>query len=198
MRKITVRTSLYTATALTGALFAQPAFADCVSQAPVNPNQVVCDNPGGAGWNGGANNGIVVTVNGGASINTNVGGPAIISTGTGSAVINFGGAFNGGVGTTYGIDAGLSTNAALNVGGGTNITNDSGAAIRGSVTFGSATGILPTRDILCSLGDVANDFATDTGCARFAIRHHALGCRDNRHAEAIHDIRNIVLALVDT
>ncbi len=140
MRKITVRTSLYTATALTGALFAQPAFADCVSQAPVNPNQVVCDNPGGAGWNGGANNGIVVTVNGGASINTNVGGPAIISTGTGSAVINFGGAFNGGVGTTYGIDAGSNTGAALNVGGGTNITNDSGAAIRGSVTFGNATG----------------------------------------------------------
>ena len=140
MPKLTIRTSLYTATALTGALFSQPAFADCVSQAPVNPNQVICATPGGQGWNGAATNAIAVTVNSGAVINTNVGGPAVISTGTNSAVINFGGLFNAGVGTTYGIDAGSNTNPALNVGGGTSITNDSGAAIRGSVTFGNATG----------------------------------------------------------
>ena len=140
MPKLTIRTSLYTATALTGALFSQPAFADCVSQAPVNPNQVICATPGGQGWNGAATNAIAVTVNSGAVINTNVGGPAVISTGTNSAVINFGGLFNAGVVTTYGIDAGSNTNPALNVGGGTSITNDSGAAIRGSVTFGNATG----------------------------------------------------------
>src|SRR4051794_6860863 len=42
-----------------------------------------------------------------------------------------------------------------------------------SAPFGSAIGILPTRDILRSLGHVANNFATDTGCARFAIGHDA-------------------------
>ena len=140
MPKFTVRTSLYAATALSGVFVASPALADCVSQAPVNPNQVVCAAPGGQGWNGAATNAIAVTVNSGTVINTNVGGPAVISTGTNSAVINFGGLFNGGVGTTYGIDAGSNTNPALNVGGGTSITNDSGAAIRGSVTFGNATG----------------------------------------------------------
>lgn len=140
MRKLSVRSGLYTATALTGVFFATPAMADCVSQAPVNPNQVICAAPGGQGWNGAATNGIAVTVNSGAVINTNVGGPAVISTGTNSAVINFGGLFNGGASTTYGIDAGSNTNPALNVGGGTSITNDSGAAILGSVTFGNATG----------------------------------------------------------
>ena len=140
MPKLTIRTSLYTATALTGALFSQPAFADCVSQAPVNPNQIVCDNPGNAGWNGSATNGIVVTLNAGSTTTTNVGGPAVISTGTGSAVINFSGVFNGPGPITFGIDAGSPAGAALNLGGGTTVTNTSGAAIRGTVVFGNATG----------------------------------------------------------
>ena len=139
MRKVSIRSTLYTATALTGALFASPAMADCISQAPVNPNQVVCDNPGTAGWNGAATNAIVVTVNSGSTVTTNVGGPAIISAGTGSAVINFSGLYNGGA-ATYGIDAGAVTNAAISVGAGSFVTNDSGAALRGTVTFGNATG----------------------------------------------------------
>ncbi len=140
MPKLTIRTSLYTATALTGALFSQPAFADCVSQAPVNPNQVVCDNPGNAGWNGSATNGIVVTLNAGSTTTTNVGGPAVISTGTNSAVINFSGTFAPPAAPTFGIDAGSPTGAAINVGGGTTVTNTSGAAIRGTIVFGNATG----------------------------------------------------------
>ena len=140
MPKLTIRTSLYTATALTGALFSQPAFADCVSQAPVNPNQIVCDNPGTAGWNGTATNGIVVTLNAGSNTTTNVGGPAVISTGTGSAVINFSGVYNPGGVTVYGIDAGSTTSAAISVGGGSTVTNSSGSAIRGTVGFGNATG----------------------------------------------------------
>lgn len=140
MPKLTVRTSLYTATALTGALFAQPAFADCVSQAPVNPTQVVCDNPGNAGWNGSATNGVVVTLNAGSITTTNVGGPAVISTGTNSAVINFSGLFAPPASPIYGIDAGSSSAAAISVGGGSTVTNTSGAAIQGTVTFGNATG----------------------------------------------------------
>ena len=157
MPKLTIRTSLYTATALTGALFSQPAFADCVSQAPVNPNQVVCDNPGNAGWNGSATNGIVVTLNAGSTTTTNVGGPAVISTGTGSAVINFSGLYNGGA-ATYGIDAGSVTNAAISVGAGSIVTNSSGAALRGTVTFGNATGTVTNvlNNNYSSLGGVNN------------------------------------------
>ena len=140
MRKVSIRSTLYTATALTGALFASPAMADCVSQAPVNPTQVVCDNPGNAGWNGSATNGIVVTIAAGSTTTTNVGGPAVISTGTGSAVINFSGVYTGAVAPVYGIDAGSATNAAISVGGGSTVTNTSGAAIRGTVAFGNATG----------------------------------------------------------
>ena len=157
MPKLTIRTSLYTATALTGALFAQPAFADCVSQAPVNPNQVVCDNPGNAGWNGSATNGIVVTVAAGSTTTTNVGGPAVISTGSGSAVINFSGLYNGGA-ATYGIDAGSVSNAAISVGAGSIVTNSSGAALRGTVTFGNATGTVTNvlNNNYSSLGAVNN------------------------------------------
>lgn len=139
MHKLSVRSSLYTATALTGVFFATPAMADCVSQAPVNPNQVVCDNPGNAGWNGSATNGIVVTVAAGSTTTTNVGGPAVISAGTNSAVINFSGVFAPPAAPTFGIDAGSSSAAAISVGAGSIVTNTSGAAIRGTVTFGNAT-----------------------------------------------------------
>ncbi|MBS3928629.1 MAG: autotransporter domain-containing protein [Sphingomonadaceae bacterium] len=141
MRTRSYRNQLIAATVLSSAFVATPALADCVSQAPVNPNQVVCDNPGTAGWNGSASNGIVVTVNAGSTTSTNVGGPAVISTGTGSAVINFSGNFDGEVNpTVYGIDAGSATNAAITVGGGTTVTNASGAAIHGTITFGNAAG----------------------------------------------------------
>src|SRR5512133_3135744 len=46
-----------------------------------------------------------------------------------------------------------------------------------STPCGTATGIFPTRDIcrFLPLGDVAEDFATDTGSAGLAVGHHALG-----------------------
>src|SRR6185369_4441168 len=47
-------------------------------------------------------------------------------------------------------------------------------------------------------GDVAQHFATDTGSARLAVRHHAAGRGHDCHAQAIHDLRNVVAALVDT
>src|SRR3569623_989659 len=71
------------------------------------------------------------------------------------------------------------------------------AEIVASAPFGSAIGILPTRDILHSLGHVANDFAAHAGGARLAVRHDALRSRYNRHSQAVHNIRNIVLALVN-
>merc|ERR1712230_357962 len=71
------------------------------------------------------------------------------------------------------------------------------AVMVASAPFGSATGILPTRDILHSLGHVANHFATDTGCACFAISHHAARRGHDCHTQAVHDVGDIVLALVD-
>src|SRR4051812_24391711 len=67
-----------------------------------------------------------------------------------------------------------------------------------SAPFGSAIGILPTRDILHSLSDVANHFATDTGCARFAVSHDASRRRHDRHTQTVHHVGNVVLALVNT
>lgn len=141
MRVRSYRGQLVAATVLSSAFFASPALADCVSQAPVNPNQVVCDNPGTLGWNGSATNGIAVTVNAGSTTSTSAGGPAMISTGTGSAVINFSGNFDGGVTTTtYGINAGSFSSSAISVGAGSTVTNTSGAAIKGTIAFGNATG----------------------------------------------------------
>lgn len=137
--RATYKTCLVTATALSGALWSNAAWADCVSQAPVHPEQVVCDAPGTLGWDGSGTDNIVVTVNSSASVLTSPGGPALISTGTGSAVINFAGTFSGGV-PTYGIDAGSPSNMAISVGGNSVVTNSSGAAINGSIEFGNATG----------------------------------------------------------
>lgn len=135
-----IRATLATATALSGVFCSTAAWADCVSQAPVHPEQVVCDNPGAAGWNGSSTDNLVVTVLNGATVTTNAGGPALISTGANSAVINFGGNFDP-LGTiTYGIDAGSPTAGAVTVGGGSIVTNSSGAAIRGAIDFGAATG----------------------------------------------------------
>ena len=44
------------------------------------------------------------------------------------------------------------------------------------------------------LGDVAQNFATDTGSASLAVGHHALGGRDDRNAKAVLHLRNRVLA----
>src|SRR4051812_15905000 len=71
------------------------------------------------------------------------------------------------------------------------------ALIATSVPAGTAIGILATRDIVYSLSHVANHFATDTGCACFAVGHHTLGGRDDCHAQAVHDLRDFILALVD-
>lgn len=141
MRTRSYRSYLVAATVLSSAFVATPALADCVSQAPVNPEQVVCDAPGTLGWDGSGTNNIVVTINAGSTVSTSPGGPAMISTGTGSAVINFSGNFDGDVTpTVYGIDAGSSSNAAISVGGASTVTNASGAAILGTVDFGNATG----------------------------------------------------------
>src|SRR5574343_674430 len=69
-----------------------------------------------------------------------------------------------------------------------------------STPAGTVTGIFPTRDIssLLPLCDVEQHFAADTGSTRFAIGHHTLGGGDDGHAQAIHDLRNGVAALVHT
>src|ERR1700712_824902 len=67
-----------------------------------------------------------------------------------------------------------------------------------STPCGTVIGIFPTRDIArISLGDVAKDFATDTGSAGLAVGHHALGRGDDRHAEAVHDGRDGITAAID-
>lgn len=141
MRPLSTRSYLIAATVLSSAFISTQALADCISQAPVNASQVVCDNPGTLGWNGAATNGLVVTVNSGSTVSSSAGGPAIISEGTGSALLNFGGSFTpGGAPTVFGIDAGTTTAAAISVGAGSIVTNDSGAAIRGTIAFGTTTG----------------------------------------------------------
>ncbi len=141
MQSHKLRNRLVAATVLSSAFWSNAAWADCVSQAPVNPEQVVCDAPGTNGWDGSATNAIVVTVNSSGTVSSSVGGPALISTGTNSAVINFSGLFDDTTGNaTYGIDAGSSSDPAISVGGGSVVTNNSGAAILGSVSFGNATG----------------------------------------------------------
>lgn len=139
MRSVSFRRYLVAATVLSSQFVATQALADCVSQAPVHPEQVVCDSPGTLGWNGTSTNAIVVTVNAGSTVDTSAGGSALISTGTGSAVINFAGNFNNGA-PTFGIDAGSPAATAISVGGGSIITNTSGATINGSIVYGNATG----------------------------------------------------------
>lgn len=141
MRAASFRRYLIAATVLSSQFIATQALADCVSQAPVHPEQVVCDNPGTIGWNGATTNAIVVTVNSGATVNSSLSGwPALISTGTNSAVINFAGSYDPLLPPVFGIDAGSATDPAIAVGAGTTVTNSSGAAINGTISFGNATG----------------------------------------------------------
>src|SRR5688572_11089330 len=67
-----------------------------------------------------------------------------------------------------------------------------------STPCGMATGIFPTRDIFWfpPLGDVAEHFAAGTGSAGLAVGHHALGRRDDRHAQAVLDLGNGASTLV--
>ena len=162
MRTRSYRSYLVAATVLSSAFVATPALADCVSQAPVNPEQVVCDAPGTLGWDGSGTNNIVVTINAGSTVSTSPGGPAMISTGTGSAVINFSGNFDGAVTpTVYGINAGSSSNAAISVGGASTVTNASGAAILGTVDFGNATGT--------NFNVLNNNYSTSAGANRIGL-----------------------------
>jgi hypothetical protein len=64
-------------------------------------------------------------------------------------------------------------------------------------TFWYWYGDFPTLDIVLSLGDVANNFATHASSARFAIGHHTLRRRNNCYSQTIHDFRNIVTAFID-
>src|SRR5437773_4171837 len=67
-----------------------------------------------------------------------------------------------------------------------------------STPCGTVIGIFPTRDISFSpLGDVAKDFAADTGLARLAIGHHALRRGDDGHTQTVHHVRDVVAALID-
>src|SRR6185312_1255929 len=50
---------------------------------------------------------------------------------------------------------------------------------------------------LAQLRHDAQDFAAHARGARRAVGHHAARRRDDRDAEAVHDARNVVLALVD-
>src|SRR5882672_4148740 len=65
-----------------------------------------------------------------------------------------------------------------------------------STPFGSGTGYLAIRDMAAS-GNDAEDFAADAVGARLAIGHDAARGRQDRHAQAIHDARNVVASLVD-
>src|SRR5258706_8087413 len=63
---------------------------------------------------------------------------------------------------------------------------------------GTVTGYFAIRDMARSpLDDDAEHFAAQAGLARAPIGHHALGRGDDRHAEPVHDARDIVAALVD-
>src|SRR5215510_13162555 len=67
-----------------------------------------------------------------------------------------------------------------------------------STPLGTSIGILATRDIRFLLsGHVDQHFAADTGGARLAVGHHALGRGDYGHAEAVHHLRDRIAALVD-
>src|SRR6202007_571161 len=62
-----------------------------------------------------------------------------------------------------------------------------------STPAGTAIGIFPIRDIFgysfnAASGHVAQHFTTDTGGARLAVGHHALGRGDDGHAQAVLDL----------
>src|SRR6185295_3304078 len=66
-----------------------------------------------------------------------------------------------------------------------------------STPLGTAMGFFAMRDMAVSSGDDADDFAADAGRARLAVGHDAARGRDDRHAQAVHDLRQAVAVLVD-
>src|ERR1035437_8048712 len=60
------------------------------------------------------------------------------------------------------------------------------------------TGFLATLDIFTSLRDYAQHFATNTIGTRFAVGHQTLRSGNNRNTQAIHNLRNVIVALVNT
>src|SRR5688572_1749171 len=67
-----------------------------------------------------------------------------------------------------------------------------------STPFGTATGYFAMRDMAAPLCHDAKHFAAHAVGARLAVGHHAARGRKDRHAEAVHDARNVVAPLVDT
>src|SRR5258708_12952284 len=57
--------------------------------------------------------------------------------------------------------------------------------------LGTATGFLPTRDIVGSLEHAAENFAAHIGHARLVVRHDAARRGQDRDAEAIVDARKL-------
>src|SRR3954467_1700196 len=70
------------------------------------------------------------------------------------------------------------------------------AAMVRSTPFGMGTGYFAIRDRAAS-GNDAEHFAADAVGAGLAIGHHAARGRQDRHAQAVHDLRDVVAALVD-
>src|SRR6185436_17659521 len=66
-----------------------------------------------------------------------------------------------------------------------------------STPLGTGMGFFAMRDMAGSLRDDADDFAADAGGARLAVGHHATGGRNDRHAQAVHDVGQAVAVLVD-
>src|SRR5262249_33419011 len=73
-----------------------------------------------------------------------------------------------------------------------------------STPLGSGTGYLAILDMAvsigcgcgASLGDDAEDFTADAVGARLAVGHHAARGGEDRHAQAVHDARDVVAPLV--
>src|SRR5882672_2521854 len=65
-----------------------------------------------------------------------------------------------------------------------------------STPFGSDTGYLAIRDMVAS-GNDAENFAANAVGACFAVGHDAARGRQDRHAQAVHHLRNVVATLVD-
>src|SRR5574340_255534 len=77
-------------------------------------------------------------------------------------------------------------------------TEISFAARATSTPLGTTIGFLATLDILTSLCDYAQHFAADTIGARFAVGHQTLGRGHDSDTQAVHHLRHIFGALVDT
>src|SRR5437762_8373269 len=67
-----------------------------------------------------------------------------------------------------------------------------------STPFGTAIGYLAMRDMsIPPLRHDAKDFAADAVGAGLAVGHHAARGRQDGDAQAVHDLRDVVAALVD-